>query len=95
MRETTNLKLSRSFKKATAGTLAALMVVTSIPTSGFGAIEAKAADADTVNVYRSYFEGNGEHFMTIDEGEHKFVVASGRNDEGVAWVAPATSETEV
>ena len=96
MRETSRFgsRFARGFKKATAGTLAALMVVTALPTNAF-TVEAAGA-ADTKAVFRSYNPNNGEHLYTIDGAEHSANVGRGYKEENTeAWLAPTTSGTGV
>lgn len=52
--------------------------------------------AATIKVmYRLYNPNSGEHFYTADAGEYESVGAAGWDQEGVAWIAPKSSNTPV
>jgi len=55
----------------------------------------EASAAGTVTMYRLYNKYSGEHLYTKDQGERSSLVKAGWKDEGVAWVAPAKSDTPV
>lgn len=48
-----------------------------------------------INMYRLYNPYSGEHFYTKDENEVSYLSESGWNNEGLAWKAPAMSDTPV
>ena len=53
-------------------------------------------DTDTeISMYRLYNPNSGEHFYTGSENEKTTLVSYGWKDEGIGWVAPASSETPV
>lgn len=56
--------------------------------------EASAASG-TVTMYRLYNKYSGEHLYTKDQNERTNLVKAGWKDEGVAWIAPAKSDTPV
>lgn len=47
------------------------------------------------DVYRLYNPNAGMHFYTLSENERGGLIASGWNDEGVAWTAPKSAEIPV
>ena len=51
--------------------------------------------AEAVAMYRLYNPNSGEHFYTADAEEKDNVVNAGWTYEGIAWTAPAKSETPV
>lgn len=51
--------------------------------------------AGTVDMYRLYNPNSGEHFYTSSIGERDHLISLGWNDEGIGWVAPASSDTPV
>ena len=48
-----------------------------------------------VNMYRLYNPNSGEHFYTASVSERSHLLSLGWNDEGIGWVAPASSNTPV
>jgi hypothetical protein len=50
---------------------------------------------DCVVMHRLYNPNSGEHFYTSDEAEFENLVNLGWQDEGIGWIAPATSNTPV
>ena len=57
--------------------------------------EEPPAPAGSVNMYRLYNPNSGEHFYTANAGERNHLISLGWNDEGIGWVAPASSNTPV
>ena len=53
------------------------------------------APVERVIMYRLYNPNSGEHFYTGNEGEKNNLVMLGWRDEGIGWIAPATSNTPV
>lgn len=53
------------------------------------------AQAQAADMYRMYNPNSGEHFYTADAGEYESVGAAGWDQEGVAWIAPKSSNTPV
>lgn len=51
--------------------------------------------AKTVTIWRVYNEWTGEHIFTPDRSEYVGLGNSGWKQEGIAWTAPATSDTPV
>lgn len=56
---------------------------------------AAAEETNKVTMYRLYNPNSGEHFYTCDGGEKTNLVNLGWRDEGIGWIAPATSNTPV
>lgn len=53
------------------------------------------SDVKFVVMYRLYNRWSGEHLFTADEDEYDSLGLIGWNQEGEAWVSPATSDTPV
>ena len=51
--------------------------------------------AATVTMYRLYNPNSGEHFYTSDSNERNTLIEIGWNNEGIGWIAPASSDTPV
>ena len=51
--------------------------------------------AKTIDMFRLYNPNSGEHFYTGNEDEKDHLVSLGWNFEGIAWTAPAKSNTPV
>ena len=47
------------------------------------------------DMYRLYNPNSGEHFYTANAGERDLLASLGWHDEGIGWIAPATSNTPV
>ncbi len=75
-----------------AGALVALLAAL---VCGFAPMTASAAEKKAETMYRLYNEFTGEHFYTSSAAERSSLVRSGWDDEGVAWIAPASSKTPV
>lgn len=56
---------------------------------------AAVSQAKPQKMYRVYNKNSGEHFYTASVGEKNTLVKLGWRDEGVAWTAPAKSDTPV
>lgn len=54
-----------------------------------------ALKADTIEMHRLYNPNSGEHFYTGSEGEFRYLVQIGWDDEGMGWIAPEKSNTPV
>lgn len=48
-----------------------------------------------ITMYRAYNPNSGEHFYTSNTKEFNNIVSLGWKDEGVGWIAPASSNTPV
>ena len=56
---------------------------------------AAAEETNRVTMYRLYNPNSGEHFYTGDNKEKTNLVNAGWRDEGIGWIAPATSNAPV
>lgn len=75
-----------------AGALVALLAAL---VCGFAPMTASAVEEKAETMYRLYNEFTGEHFYTSSAAERSSLMRSGWDDEGVAWIAPASSKTPV
>ena len=57
--------------------------------------EEKPDTAETITMHRLYNPNSGEHFYTANLNEKEYLVKCGWKDEGVAWIAPKTSNAPV